>query len=129
MDRQLVVLARAGNRDGVEHKRGTARQHLPVIGGGVPGQHLRRHRPLNKAVTNFTVSSVCGVLIVRLPSGSCSCEPNEYMIARIAMAVSISADSPIPTGMPVLSLIFLPPMRISSQESGFIPASPHRSIR
>ena len=54
---------------------------------------------------------------------------DEYMIARIAIAVSSSAERPMPTGMPVFSLIFLPPTRISSQVSGFMPISPHRSVR
>ena len=35
----------------------------------------------------------------------------------------------MPTGMPVFCLIFAPPMRMSSQLSGFIPISPHRSAR
>ena len=52
-----------------------------------------------------------------------------YMIARMAMAVSSSAESPMPTGIPVLSLISLPPMRTLSQVSGFIPMSPQRSER
>ena len=50
-------------------------------------------------------------------------------MARIAIAVSISAASPMPTGIPVLSLIFFPPTRMSSQLSGFMPISSQRSLR
>src|SRR5262249_16038020 len=74
-------------------------------------------------------SRVSFELMARWPLASCSCDPKEYMMARMAMAVSSSADRPTPTGMPVLSLIFFPPTRMSSQVSGFIPISLQRSDR
>ncbi len=47
----------------------------------------------------------------------------------MAMAVSSSAAWPIPTGMPVLSLIIFPYLRMSSQLSGLPPTCSKRSMR
>ena len=47
----------------------------------------------------------------------------------MAMAVSISAACPMPTGMPVLSLIIFPYLRMSSQVSGVPPTWSKRSFR
>ena len=83
----------------------------------------------NRALTNLIASRVCFELSTRLPSGSWTDAPNEYMIVRKAIPVSISAERPMPTGMPVFFLILAPPMRMSSQVFGLMPTSSQRSFR
>ena len=89
----------------------TAREHLPAS----------IHRLLEDAsqvktsgvivssksdFTNLMASRVCFELSIGFPASSCSCAPQEYMMARMANDVSISWDRPIPTGVPNCCLIF-----------------------
>ncbi len=73
---------------------------------------------LKRAFMNLTASSVCLELIVTAPFSSCSAPPYDQRSARTAMLVSSSCESPMPTGFPNWSLIFLPPARRSSHVSG-----------
>ena len=81
------------------------------------------------ALTNLIASSVSLEFSTSAPSAFCTEEPKEYMIARMAMAVSSSAERPMPTGMLCFCLILPPPTRMSSQVSGTMPTSSHRSLR
>ena len=76
-------------------------------------------------------STVDFELMVTAPCSSCSAPPKDHRSARTAMFVSSSWDSPIPTGLPNWSLIFLPPIRRSSQVSGPLgnPTFSQRSLR
>jgi hypothetical protein len=49
-------------------------------------------------------------------------------LGELFRSVPISPERPMPTRMPVLSLIFLPPIRTLSQVSGFMPMWPQRSV-
>src|SRR5262249_53954667 len=49
VDRHLVVLSGTSDRDGVENERGFAREHLPIVGGGIPGEYFRRLRLLKES--------------------------------------------------------------------------------
>ncbi len=82
-----------------------------------------------RALTNLTASMVSLEFKTTLPSASCTDEPKEYMMARMAMLVSISEARPIPTGLPYFFLILAPPTRTSSQVLGVIPTPSHRSLR
>ncbi|MCY1295901.1 hypothetical protein D9M70_452640 [compost metagenome] len=84
----------------------------------------------NSALTNFTASTVFFEFSTTVCRSSCTEPPKAYRMARIAIAVSSSADSPTPTGMARLALILRPAARTSSQVSGgFMPASSQRSLR
>src|ERR1043165_1897604 len=54
--------------------------------------------------TYFTASTVCFELSDGLPCASCSEPPNDQRIERMAMFVSSSCESPMPTGLRGLSL-------------------------
>ena len=71
-----------------------------------------------RARMNFSASTVCGELITTRPSASCSEAPKDQSRARMAMLVSSSCESPMPIGLPTLSLMAFPPLRRSSQVSG-----------
>src|SRR5260370_23168549 len=61
-------------------------------------------------------SSVSFEFRISLPLASCTDAPCEYIIARIAIAVSSSADNPMPTGIWCFCLILAPPRRIAPDD-------------
>src|SRR3954453_7407018 len=81
--------------------------------------------------TYFTASTVFFEFSTTLPCWSCSEPPYDQRMARMTMFVSSSCDSPMPTGLPCLSLMRLPPTRSSCHESGPCgkPTSAQRSWR
>ena len=82
------------------------------------------------AVISLMASTVALELIITFVlDSSCSCAPYDQRIARSIMLVSSSWEMPKPAGMPVFSLIFRLPSRTCSQVSGFMPISPHTSLR
>src|ERR1043165_7278621 len=68
--------------------------------------------------TYFTASLAFYELSDGLPCASCNEPPYAQRMERMAMLVPSSCERPMPTGLPCLSLIRLPPTRRSCHESG-----------